>query len=296
MYDLTPPRVEGTVVVREGRKLGYAEFGSATGRTVLWFHGTPGARRQIPEDARALAASNGLRIIGVDRPGIGLSTSHLYTSVCDSVPDFEILLDKRGVGRFAVVGLSGGGPYALATAHALSDRVTGVGILGGVAPTVGADHVTGGLVGHLASVRLALPWVRIPLAQVFRGLVMALGPVGPQALDLYARLSPEGDRIVLAREEIKAMFLDDLITNSRRGMGASIDDLILFLRPWGFSVGDITVPVHWWHGDADRIVPFEHGRHLASLIPGAQLYVRRGESHLGGLGASEEVIRTVLGL
>jgi len=296
MYDLTPPRVEGTVVVREGRKLGYAEFGSATGRTVLWFHGTPGARRQIPEDARALAASNGLRIIGVDRPGIGLSTSHLYTSVCDSVPDFEILLDKRGVGRFAVVGLSGGGPYALATAHALSDRVTGVGILGGVAPTVGADHVTGGLVGHLASVRLALPWVRIPLAQVFRGLVMALGPVGPQALDLYGRLSPEGDRIVLAREEIKAMFLDDLITNSRRGMGASIDDLILFLRPWGFSVGDITVPVHWWHGDADRIVPFEHGRHLASLIPGAQLYVRRGESHLGGLGASEEVIRTVLGL
>ena len=296
MYDLTPPRVEGTVVVREGRKLGYAEFGSATGRTVLWFHGTPGARRQIPEDARALAASNGLRIIGVDRPGIGLSTSHLYTSVCDSVPDFEILLDKRGVGRFAVVGLSGGGPYALATAHALSDRVTGVGILGGVAPTVGADHVTGGLVGRLASVRLALPWVRIPLAQVFRGLVMALGPVGPQALDLYGRLSPEGDRIVLAREEIKAMFLDDLITNSRRGMGASIDDLILFLRPWGFSVGDITVPVHWWHGDADRIVPFEHGRHLASLIPGAQLYVRRGESHLGGLGASEEVIRTVLGL
>jgi len=296
MYDLTPPRVEGTVVVREGRKLGYAEFGSATGRTVLWFHGTPGARRQIPEDARALAASNGLRIIGVDRPGIGLSTSHLYTSVCDSVPDFEILLDKRGVGRFAVVGLSGGGPYALATAHALSDRVTGVGILGGVAPTVGADHVTGGLVGRLASVRLALPWVRIPLAQVFRGLVMALGPVGPQALDLYGRLSPEGDRIVLAREEIKAMFLDDLITNSRRGMGASIDDLILFLRPWGFSVGDITVPVHWWHGDADRIVPFEHGRHLASLIPGARLYVRRGESHLGGLGASEEVIRTVLGL
>ena len=92
------------------------------------------------------------------------------------------------------------------------------------------------------------------------------------------------------------MFLDDLITNSRHAMGAPLNDLILFLRPWGFSVSDIAVPVHWWHGDADRIVPFEHGRHLASLIPGAELYVRHGESHLGGLGASEEVLRTILEL
>jgi len=125
---------------------------------------------------------------------------------------------------------------------------------------------------------------------------MALGPVGPQALDLYGRFSPEGDRLVLAREEIKAMFLDDLITNSRHAMGAPLNDLILFLRPWGFSVSEIAVPVHWWHGDADRIVPFEHGRHLASLIPGAELYVRPGESHLGGLGASDEVLRTILQL
>jgi len=296
MYDLTAPRAEGFVVVRDGRKLGFAEFGSATGRAIVWFHGTPGARRQIPEDARVLAAANDLRIIGLDRPGIGLSTSHLYSSIYDSVPDIKILLDQLEVERFAVVGLSGGGPYALATAHAMSDRVTVVGILGGVAPNVGEGHINGGLVGHLATLRCALPWARFPLARAFQGLVMALGPVGPQALDVYARFSPEGDRVVLAREEIKAMFLDDLITNSRHAMGAPLNDLILFLRPWGFSVSDIAVPVHWWHGDADRIVPFEHGHHLASLIPGAELYIRHGESHLGGLGASEEVLRTILEL
>lgn len=296
MYELTPPRVEATIVVREGRKLGFAEFGDPTGRTILWFHGTPGARRQIPEDARVMAAANDLRIIGLDRPGIGLSTPHLYSSIYDSVPDVEILLDQLEVERFAVVGLSGGGPYALAVAHAMPDRVTVAGILGGVAPHVGEGHINGGLVGHLASVRFALPWVHLPLARLFQAAVAVAAPVGPQLLDLYARFSPEGDRLVLARAEIKAMFLDDLITNSRHGMGAPLNDLILFLRPWGFAVSDIAVPVRWWHGDADNIVPFEHGKYVASLIPNAELYVRHGESHLGGLGASEVVLRTVLEL
>ena len=90
------------------------------------------------------------------------------------------------------------------------------------------------------------------------------------------------------------MFLDDLMKNSRRRLGAPVDDLILFLRPWGFSVRDITVPVRWWHGDADQIVPYAHGQHMVSLIPDAQLYTRPGESHLGGLGAAEEVLTTPL--
>jgi pimeloyl-ACP methyl ester carboxylesterase len=294
MYELTPPRREGTVVVREKRNLGFAEFGSESGRAILWFHGTPGARRQIPEDARVLAAANDARIIGVDRPGIGFSTPHLYRSIVDIVPDIEILLDHLEVERFVVVGLSGGGPYALATAFAMPDRVKVAGILGGVAPNVGPDSIAGGLVGYLAPTRSALPWIRFPLSRVLRVLIAFAAPVGPQALDIYARFSPEGDRIVLGRDEIKAMFLDDLMTNGRRRMGAAIDDLLLFLRPWGFSVRDIEVPVRWWHGDADNIVPFEHGSHMVSLIPDAQLYVRHAESHLGGLGAAEEVLHTLL--
>jgi pimeloyl-ACP methyl ester carboxylesterase len=296
MYELTPPRHEGTVVVRDRRELGYAEFGPATGQAILWFHGTPGARRQIPEDARVMAEANDLRIIGMDRPGIGRSTPHLYDSILDAVPDIQILLDHLGIDRFGVIGLSGGGPYALATAFALPDRVTVAGILGGVAPNAGPEKIAGGLVGFLSSTRPVLPWVRTPLSKVFRVLIGCAAPVGHQALVLYSKVSPEGDRAVLERDEIEAMFLDDLMTNGKVGMGAPLDDLILFLRPWGFSVRDITVPVHWWHGDADQIVPFAHGQHMVSLIPGAQLYVRHGESHLGGLGAADEVLHTILTL
>jgi pimeloyl-ACP methyl ester carboxylesterase len=165
-----------------------------------------------------------------------------------------------------------------------------------VAPNVGEDGIGGGLVGFLAGLRPVLPFLRGPLARAFQLLVSVAQPVGPLALELYALSSPAGDRVVLAREEIKAMFLDDLMSNGRRGMGSPINDLILFLRPWGFSVRDIGVPVRWWHGDADHIVPFAHGQHVASLIPDAELHVRPGESHLGGLGAADEVLHTIVTL
>jgi pimeloyl-ACP methyl ester carboxylesterase len=121
-------------------------FGPAEGRPVLWLHGTPGARRQVPEDARLAAEQAGVRFIGIDRPGTGLSTSHLYDSILDFTPDLEIVLDELGVGELAVVGLSGGGPYALASAYAMPDRVKVVGVLGGVAPSRGPEGIDGGLV------------------------------------------------------------------------------------------------------------------------------------------------------
>jgi pimeloyl-ACP methyl ester carboxylesterase len=293
---LTEPLVEGTVKVRGGRELGYAEFGTGTGRAVVWFHGTPGARRQVPQDARVLAETQGLRVIGVDRPGTGHSTPHLYPSVLDSVADLEILLDALGIGSMALVALSGGGPFALATAYALPDRVKVVGILGGVAPTQGPEGVAGGVVGRLSPLGPLLPFVRAPVSRVIQAIVIGAGPVGPQALRLYARISPEGDREVLLRPEVGAMFLDDLTGNGSDGIGAVVNDLILFLRPWGFSVADISVPVRWWHGDADHIVPLEHGRATAERLPNAEFYVRPGESHLGGLGIAGEVLKTILAL
>jgi pimeloyl-ACP methyl ester carboxylesterase len=120
-------------------------------------------------------------------------------------------------------------------------------------------------------------------------------PVAGPAFDLYVRVSPEGDQRVFKRPEMKAMFLDDLLGGSARRFHAFVYDLVLFGRPWGFSVRDISVPVRFWHGDTDHIVPLAHGEHLASLVPGAMLQVRPGESHLGSLDAAEEVLETVLG-
>lgn len=294
MAGILAARVEGTVRVRHGRKLGVAEFGAPDGRPVFWLHGTPGARRQIPDEARRLASDRGIRIVGVDRPGVGLSPSHLYTSVADFVPDLELVADNLGIDRFSTIGLSGGAPYAMAAAAALPGRVVSVGILGGVVPSVGPDAAPGGLVGFAHRFRAVLPVMRVPAGYALQTLVKVAKPLGSQGLDLYARLSPPGDREVLGRADVKAMFLDDLTDNGSRGLRSVLHDGILFTRPWGFTPRDISVPLTWWHGDADHIVPLAHAEHLVPRIPGATLHVRSGESHLGALGIADEVLSTVM--
>jgi pimeloyl-ACP methyl ester carboxylesterase len=293
---ITAPRLEGTVGLADGRRLSYAEFGPAGGRPVVWLHGTPGARRQIPEAARLAAVELGVRLIGLDRPGVGDSTPHLYPNVLAFAEDLGAVLDALGVGPFGLIGLSGGGPYVLAAAYAFPDRVAAGVVLGGVAPAAGDDAIGGGLVGRMAPLGPLAAAFRVPLGMAMTGLLWTMRPLASPGLDLYARLSPEGDRRVFARPEIKAMFIDDLLNGSRTGIRAPIFDFVLFTRPWGFSVRDVQVPIRWWHGDADHIVPLAHGEHVVSLLPDAELYVRSGESHLGGLGAAEEVLLALLRL
>lgn len=288
------PTLEGSVAVRDGRRLSFAEYGSHTGPAIVWMHGTPGARRQIPLDARAYAERNGLRIIGIDRPGIGSSTPHLYPNVLDWTGDLEVLLDSLGIDSVRLIGLSGGGPYVLAAGAALPDRVRGVGVLGGVAPTRGPDAADGGPIQLAVRLAPLLSAARVPLGVALTTAIRAVKPLAGAGLDLYAMVQPAGDKNLLSRPEFKAMFIDDLLNGSRFQTSAPISDLVLFTRDWGFELADVQVPVRWWHGDADHIVPFRHGEHVVSLLPDAELYTMPGESHLAGLGRAEEILRTLM--
>jgi pimeloyl-ACP methyl ester carboxylesterase len=290
------PALEGTVAVRGDRRLSFAEYGSIKGPAIVWMHGTPGARRQIPLEARAIAEQRGLRIIGIDRPGIGSSSPHLYLDILDWTHDLEILLETLGVGTVRLIGLSGGGPYALAAGAAFPDRVHGIGILGGVAPTRGADAVGGGLIQLAVRLAPLLGVARVPLGVALTQAIRLVRPLAGPGLDLYAAVQPPGDKNLLSRPEFKAMFLDDLLNGSRFQSSAALNDLVLFTREWGFTAADVRVPVRWWHGDADHIVPFAHGRHLVERLPDAALSVIDGESHLGGLGIAEEVLTTLMEL
>jgi pimeloyl-ACP methyl ester carboxylesterase len=291
---LDRPKLEGNIAVGGDRRIGFAEFGDPQGRAMFWLHGTPGARRQIPTEARVFAEREDIRLIGIDRPGIGSSTPHQYGLVLDFVDDMRTIADTLGIDKMAIVGLSGGGPYTLACAAGLPDRVVAAGVLGGVAPTSGPDAVGG---GAMALGSRVAPFLEVAGAQI-SGLATAViwfaRPVASPALGLYARLSPEGDRHLLNRPEFKAMFLDDLLNGSRKQVAAPFSDIVLFARDWGFRLADVKTPVYWWHGDDDHIVPFAHGEHVVSRLPHAKFYPLRGESHLGGLGRGEEILRTML--
>jgi pimeloyl-ACP methyl ester carboxylesterase len=290
------PKLEGNIAVGDDRQLGFAEFGDPQGRAVFWLHGTPGARRQIPTEARVYAEENHIRLIGIDRPGIGASTPHQYDTVVAFADDLRTVADTLGIDKMAVIGLSGGGPYTLGCAAAMPDRVIAVGVLGGVAPTVGSDAIGGGVMALGSLIAPLLTVVGFPIRWAAVGFIRMLKPVAEPALYLYARISPEADRALLVRPEFKAMFLDDLLNGSRKQLAAPFADIIVFARDWGFRLEQVKIPVRWWHGDADHIVPFEHGRHVVERLPDAELYHLPGESHLAGLGRAEEILHTMIEL
>jgi pimeloyl-ACP methyl ester carboxylesterase len=288
------PKLEGNVAVGDGRQLGFAEFGDPQGRAVFWLHGTPGARRQIPTEARIYAERNHIRLIGVDRPGIGSSTPHQYDRVLDFGDDLRTIADTLGIDKMSVIGLSGGGPYTLATAAAMPDRVVAAGVLGGVAPMVGPDGISSPLMQLGAAVAPILEVAGAPIRLAASGLIRLIRPVASPALEIYARISPEGDRRMLGRPEFKAMFLDDLLNGSRKQLAAPFYDIVVLERDWGFRLDEVKVPVRWWHGDHDHIVPFAHGQHVVSRLPDAVMTELPYESHLGGLGCAEEIMGTMI--
>ena len=280
------PRFEGTLVLEDGRHLGFAEYGPRSGRPLLWFHGTPGARRQIAPAGREAAHERDVRLIAVERPGIGDSTPHCYAALIDWAADIAWLCDALGIERFAVSGLSGGGPYALACAHEMPDRVVAAAVLGGVAPAACPEAVPGGVSTLTRLMGPLFEYTRAPLDPFMRTLIRVLEPLADQAMDLFASMMPPGDRRVFADPAIREMFQKDLLHGSRQHMQAMFLDAILFGREWGFLLSDIDVPIHLWCGDADNLVPLAHGEQMARRIPNAVLRVRPEEGHLGGLGAS----------
>lgn len=287
-----PPR-EGTVAVGS-RRLGIAEYGALDGPLVLWFHGTPGARRQFPPVGRAAAVELGLHVVLVERPGTGASTPHRYRRVADVAADAAAVADHFGQERFAVVGLSGGGPYALACGAILAERVTGVGILGGVCPLVGpdADGSSGrGIVELTNTFHVLLEPLRPLLPPVLRSLFFPILPLGKPGLKLYASIAPKGDQVVFEDPGIQAMFLDDLAhAITVGGLGAIAGDIALFGADWGFRVADVTPPVRWWHGDADNFVDLADAERTVALLPDVELHLRPEESHLGGFAAADDVL------
>lgn len=287
------PKLEGNIAVGDDRQLGFAEFGDPQGRAMFWLHGTPGARRQIPTEARVYAEEHHIRLIGIDRPGIGASTPFQYDTVVAFADDLRTVADTLGIDKMCVIGLSGGGPYTLGCAAAMPDRVVAIGVLGGVAPTVGPDAIGGGAMAFGSLVAPLLSVAGFPIRWAAVGLIRLIRPFGVPALHAYARISPEGDRRLLVRPEFQAMFLDDLLNGSRKQLAAPFADVIVFARDWGFRLEQVKIPVRWWHGDRDHIIPFAHGQHVVDRLPDAELYTLHGESHLAGLGAAEEILHTM---
>ena len=240
----------------------------------------------------------GLRVVVLERPGSGLSDPHPYAAVADWATDIAAVADALGAERLGVVGLSGGGPYALACGAVppLADRVAAVAVLGGVVPSVGPEAIAGSVADLARRFAPMLSQLRRPLAALSIGLLAPLIPFSHYAYRAYSGISPEGDKRVFADPEIEGMFIDDIVLAIKGRCQALVDDARLFGRDWGFRLADVNVPVRWWHGDADPLVPLAAAQAAVSRLPDAELILRPGESHLGGFAMVDEVLEFIRSL
>lgn len=288
----TPPteKTGSTIRLKNGRVLGYAEYGSPGGKPVLYFPGVPSSRLLHPpeEPARRI----GVRIIAVERPGYGLSDNQKGRRLCDWPGDVSEFADGLGIERCPVIGTSGGGPYALACAWQMPDRVTRAAVVSGVGPTD-----LPGFVEEMPSIRRMgaviarkAPWL-LPLAL---GLFMNPRHNPEKFFQNMVSGNSEADRRLLNRPEMKAMLIGNYQEATRRSMQGFARDSIILSNPWGFQPEDIRVPVGLWHGEDDANVSISAARYLATAIPGCQAHFVPGEGHWLILEHFQEILEWLM--
>jgi pimeloyl-ACP methyl ester carboxylesterase len=274
-----PPAVarHSEITLRDGRLLGYDEVGDAAGRAILYLHGF-GSSRLIRHPDDTIAARLGARLICVDRPGIGVSTARPGRHLLDWPSDVAELADRLDLGRFVVLGWSGGGPYALACAWAMPERVSLVGLVSVPAPLAGVRDADYLYRRHRAAVRAAdtAPWV-IRLAMWSWARSQRRDP--ERHLDEAVARMIEADRVLIEDPRIRAQMLanaDEMLRQGHRGL---YDEALIMARPWGFRLQDVRAPIRLWHGDDDRDVPVAMGRYVAAHVPECRASFLPGEGH-----------------
>jgi pimeloyl-ACP methyl ester carboxylesterase len=264
-----------TVRLPDGRLIGYAEYGDPRGLPMLGFHGTPGSRlmfRLADEPAREL----GIRLIAPERPGFGLSSYHRGRTLGSYAQDMADFADKLGLKRFAVAGISGGGPYAAACAALLPDRVSALGLVSPVGPVQGSEGAPRIGPGHHVMFRLSprVPPILWPVFAIGRAAFL-YAPLGVYGL-LMSRCAAS-DWKILARGDVRRNLLEGVAEGVRPGVRSALQEMKLFSRPWNIPFGEIRAPSILWQGTADRNVPPSAAFRLGALIPGCEVHrVERG--------------------
>ncbi|KAK5099524.1 hypothetical protein LTR70_002425 [Exophiala xenobiotica] len=277
-----------TLVLPDGRKLGYAEYGAPTGQPILYQHGFPGARLEVaPLDQ--VASKVGARLIAIDRPGFGWSSPHKNRTFLSHAQDVEALANHLKLKHYGVLGVSGGGPYALACARFLpADKLRAVSLVCGLgSPDMGYwgmrwPNYLGWTFGQRMFPGLCRWWFgREPGARLDLSDEERLARLRQAFEKDKASMHPK-DRAVLGDVDFMRVHLRTAGEAYGQGMdGFSLDFKVLNSN-FGFRIEDIRkdLPIHLWYGRLDTNVPLQHGEKIAVRVgSNARLIVEEDETH-----------------
>ncbi len=285
----TQPQRTGVVQVGDGRRVAYELYGARNGYPVVYSHGGLSSHSDIAF-ADAAAASSGINIIAIDRPGIGLSDRLKFHRVVDWSGDVDAVTNDLGVDRFSVLGWSAGGPYALACAATMGPKVVKAVTIGGMAP----------LEGSVSANQLGLKVDRVlfPLAQRSQLTACALlwlSKATPHRVvrsQLMKSVQSSADRDVIGSMSASEV-VRDLAEAMRRGPHGVVDDYAALARDWGFRLQDVTSPVSVFQGAEDRLLPMAHAESLARRLASARLEVVPDAGHFLMHSALPEVLEAL---
>jgi pimeloyl-ACP methyl ester carboxylesterase len=264
--------IDDAMTLPDGRTLAFTEIGDPDGPVAFHFHGAPGGRLELAGLDEAFTAA-GVRVITADRPGYGGSTLLLGRTVADWADDVVALADHLGVEHFAVTGISSGGPYAVACAALLGERVCGAVIAAGVTDMSWPGAGDGYLQAELDIMAIDDE----PLA--VRYCEERFGADGSRFFEGDMDLGPVDNAFVADEANATTLFAS-MAEAFRQGVVGYAHDITVQGRPWDFDPTSITVATIVVHGTDDRLVPIAHSRHTADLIPGSELRIMAGRGHL----------------
>jgi pimeloyl-ACP methyl ester carboxylesterase len=269
-----------TVQTPDGRELCVEVAGNPEGRAILVHDGTPNSRHLYNrwiEDAQA----RGIKLVSYDRPGYGGSTPQPDHSVADGAADVRAVAEAIEAERIGVWGVSGGGPYALASAALLPDLVVAAGVVASIAPwgDPDLDFFAGMGKDNVEDIQLFFSDQEAARKKAARDREDLLGTTPDQITKGWESLVSDADAAV-----INGDFADWLVGSFQDGLAPGDqgwwDDSAAHLSPWGFELESIRIPVKIWHGHQDRFVPVQHGQWLAEHVAGAEAEISESDGHL----------------
>ncbi len=291
-----------TLTLPDGRKLGYAQYGSPTGHPFIFIHGIPDCRLDccFTPSEQAIAKRLDIRWIAIDRPGIGLSSPHPGRTILSWPKDLQHLIKHLRLDTYRVFSVSGGTAYALACALALPrEKLLCVGIMAGMGPAAAGTQ------GMSVPNRIGMTlWKRVPWFMTWlinRSLIPTLmDPDRSKTEAMFrkkaAQMSAVADRDFFGKEQSVQLLTSIFKEVYRQGTAKwHAEEMKLVAGHWGFELEGVTHGnVKMWYGTQDVNTPLDQGRFMAERIPGAVLQVYEGKTHFNTYDHAEEILGSML--
>lgn len=281
------------MMLRDGRTLGYDVYGDRQGTPLFLLHGTPGSRVWFLEDDET-AKQLGVYLIATDRPGFGLSSEMKNRTLLDHAKDIEELANQLHIDEFALLGVSGGGAFAAATAYYLPERVTVCNLVSTATP-----FINGKPSKYMSKENRLAFFLSKHLPFLIKWSNNAQKKIVDTNPEKFKEMMKKGgshlakwDNDMLQRDDI----LDTTVVHNQQAYRQGVNEVIyesnLLAKEWGFSVEDIDVPVHIWHGEADTLSPIEEVKLLAQKLPHCETHYIPDAGHF--LTENEELWEKML--